>query len=186
MLVNVSRLTYSAAVLAAKWLPSVRPEVNLQNPLCAGNTTQDRYNQESKAGIPVKTRPPKNFLKNYFYRPQRSCGQGYVFTCVCDSVHGGVSGQGDPPHRTRENPPRSRETPRTRQTPPRPGRHPPDQGELPRTRENPLNQEEPPPGPGRTLPDQGEPPTPTPSPGSRLQNTVYERPVRILLECILV
>ena len=24
-----------------------------------------------------------------FYRPQRSCGQGYVFTRVCDSVHGG-------------------------------------------------------------------------------------------------
>ena len=24
------------------------------------------------------------------YRPQRSCGQGYVFTCVCDSVHGGA------------------------------------------------------------------------------------------------
>ena len=23
------------------------------------------------------------------YRPQRSCGQGYVFTRVCDSVHGG-------------------------------------------------------------------------------------------------
>ena len=27
----------------------------------------------------------------YFYRPQRSCGQGNVFTAVCDSVHrGGV------------------------------------------------------------------------------------------------
>ena len=25
-----------------------------------------------------------------FYRPQRSCGQGYVFTRVCDSVHRGV------------------------------------------------------------------------------------------------
>ena len=24
------------------------------------------------------------------YRPQRSCGQGYVFTRVCDSVHGGA------------------------------------------------------------------------------------------------
>ena len=27
----------------------------------------------------------------YFYRPQRSCGQGYVFTRVCDSVHRGGS-----------------------------------------------------------------------------------------------
>ena len=27
----------------------------------------------------------------YYYRPQRSCGQGNVFTAVCDSVHrGGV------------------------------------------------------------------------------------------------
>ena len=42
--------------------------------------------------------------------------------------------------------------------PPRPGRHPPP-----------------------TPPDQAHPP-----PGSRLQHTVYERPVRILLECILV
>ena len=42
-----------------------------------------------------------------FYRPQRSCGQGYVFTHVCDSVNGGVSRQGDPP---------GRENPRTRQT----------------------------------------------------------------------
>ena len=25
----------------------------------------------------------------YFYRPQRSCGQGYVFTRVCDSVNRG-------------------------------------------------------------------------------------------------
>ena len=73
------------------------------------------------------------------YRPQRSCGQGYVFTGVCDSVHrGGVSGE---PPRTRQTPPRTRQTP----------------------------------------PDQGEPP-----PGRRLQHTVNERPVRILLECNLV
>ena len=26
---------------------------------------------------------------SYCYRPQRSCGQGYVFTRVCDSVHRG-------------------------------------------------------------------------------------------------
>ena len=28
---------------------------------------------------------------NCFYLPQRSCGQGYVFTRVCNSVHGGGS-----------------------------------------------------------------------------------------------
>ena len=55
---------------------------------------------------------------------------------------------------------------------------------------------EPPPGTrqtppvGRTPPGPGRPPSPPagrPPPGpGRLQNTVYERPVRILLECILV
>ena len=72
------------------------------------------------------------------YRPQRSCGQGYVFT---------------------------------RRTP-----HPQDQGE-------PRDQGEPPP-PDQADPhrDQGEPPPP----GRRLQHTVNERSVRILLECNLV
>ena len=62
------------------------------------------------------------------YRPQRSCGQGYVFTRVCDSVHGGVSGeppqQGEPPP-GRENPsPQTKENPPTPPSP-GPGRHPP-------------------------------------------------------------
>ena len=52
--------------------------------------------------------------------------------------------------------------------PPGPGRHPPGTRQTPPgTRPTPL-------GPGRS------------PPGSRLQHTVYERPVRILLECILV
>ena len=88
-------------------------------------------------------------IPNY-YRPQRSCGQGYVFTRVCDSVNGGVSpesppgtkenppGPGRPPHRDQGEPPR------TRQTPPGPRRTPPDQADPPTgTKENP------PPGPGR-------------------------------------
>ena len=68
------------------------------------------------------------------YRPQRSCGQGYVFTRVCDSVN---RGEGSP------------------ENPPGPGRPPWDQGDHPGTKEN-----TPPPGPGRTPPpwDQGEPP----------------------------
>ena len=42
--------------------------------------------------------------------------------------------------------------------------------------------------PGRTPPARENPPRPgrPPPPASRVQNTVYERPVRILLECILV
>ena len=77
------------------------------------------------------------------YRPQRSCGQGYVFTRVCDSVNGGGSPE-KPPWDQADTPP--------------------DQGEPPGTKENP------PPEPGRTPlpdqadppPDQGEPPTPSP------------------------
>ena len=76
------------------------------------------------------------------YRPQRSCGQGNVFTGVCLSTGGGVclSACWDA--------------------------IPPLDGEPPLMENPPLD---------------GEPP-----PGSRLQHTVYERPVRILLECILV
>ena len=76
----------------------------------------------------------------HYYRPQRSCGQGNIFTPVCHSVHRGggwfcLNACWDTTH------PWTRQTsPRTRQTPP----------------------------------------------GIRLQHTVYERPVRILLECILV
>ena len=66
------------------------------------------------------------------YRPQRSCGQGYVFTRVCDSVNGGVGlrrtpppGPGRPPPQDQADhhhppPPGPRRTPRTRHTPPPP------------------------------------------------------------------
>ena len=83
----------------------------------------------------------------------RSCGQSYVFTRVCDSVHRGVSAsvhvgippphQGDPPN---QRDPPAKETPSAKETPV-PRRHPP---------------------------------------ANRLRHTVNERPVRILLECILV
>ena len=113
------------------------------------------------------------------YRPQRSWAK-VIFSqaCVKNSVHrGGVClsacwdtpppeqtppGPGRPPEQT--PPPGPGRPPRTRQIPPRPGRPPP-------------NLADPPPTPG------SRPPHP---PGSRLQHTVYERPVRILLECILV
>ena len=105
---------------------------------------------------------PRILLKIYFhtltksyYRPQRSCGQGYVFTRVCDSVNrGGL-------RRTLLGP---RRTP-----PPGPRRTPPAPGRPPGTKENP-------------------PPCTrqTPPPPEEQQHTVNERPVCILLECILV
>ena len=94
--------------------------------------------EPAKAFVLFSCNQTKLFQKFlYIYRPQRSCGQGYVFTRVCDSVHGGVS----PAGRT----PPGKETPLARKHPPPPGK------------------ENPPPG-----------------------HTVNERPVRILLECILV
>ena len=114
----------------------------------------------------------------------------FLHVCVILFTGGGSPG--------RENPPRQGE-------PPRAGRNPPGQGGTPRAGRTPRQGGTPPgrenpPLAGRTTPWQGEPPpqadtppeqtpprdqTPLP-PGSRLQHTVNERPVRILLECILV
>ena len=108
---------------------------------------------------------------------------------VSASVHAGMSG---PP--TRQTPQDQAPTtppgpgrPPQDQAPPGPGRPPkppPDKARPPKTR-HPPDQADPldkaPPRPGKTPPDQADPP-----PGSRLQYMVYERPVRILLECILV
>ena len=59
----------------------------------------------------------------YLYRPQRSCGQGYVFTRVCDSVHrGGSPGRGNPPGQgesPREQTPQQGEPPPGSRPPPR-------------------------------------------------------------------
>ena len=41
------------------------------------------------AGL-ITLHPDQQVIHCSFYRSQRSCGQGYVFTRVCDSVHGGV------------------------------------------------------------------------------------------------
>ena len=90
------------------------------------------------------------------YRPQRSCGQGNVFTGVCHSFcsqGGGGLPQcmlGYPPRPGRHPPldqadPPDQTPPRIRHPPdqiPRPGRHPPDQVDTPQIRQTPLNQED--------------------------------------------
>ena len=76
----------------------------------------------------------------------------------------------------------SREPPGDHADTPRPDRPPPGPRRTPpwRPRKPPRDQGEPP-------PEQGDPPGPRRSPPGRgLQHTVNERPVRILLECILV
>ena len=109
-----------------------------------------------------------NIIEHIFhYRPQRSCGQGYVFTRVCDSVHRGGLWR---------TPPDQADTPDQGEPPQDQGEPPWDQADTPPgTRENP-------PGPMRTPPPRYQADTP---PGRRLQHTVNERPVRILLECIV-
>ena len=61
--------------------------------------------------------------------PATKLGQGYVFTGVCDSVHGGgVPNQVHPPG-TRHTPPDQVHPPRPATPPPGPGTSPPDQGD---------------------------------------------------------
>ena len=114
-------------------------------------------------------------VKVFNYRPQQSCGQGYVFTRVCDSVHRGGLQKGRTPPDQADHPPRPGRPPRARQgDPPPPGGRTPQarQGEPPHwTRENtpPGPGRETPLGPGRETPpwdqadhppDQGDPPGP--------------------------
>ena len=125
-----------------------------------------------------------DFLLSY-YRPKRSFGQGNIFTPVCHSVHReGGSGKENPP---RPDTPPNGEPPWTRPDTPPDGepppqtRHPPDGEPPPRPDQTPSLMENPPPGWRTPHPHGMENP-----PGGRLRHTVYDRPVRILLECILV
>ena len=136
----------------------------------------------------------------YFYRPKRSFGQGNIFTPVCHSVHrGGLARRPPrldeepplPPAGWRTHPPwMEGEPPQLEGEPPLAGRRTPRlEGEPPQLEGEPPQLEgEPPPLAGWRTPPwlDGEPPDPPPPPGSRLRHTVYDRPVRILLECILV
>ena len=110
------------------------------------------------------------FHRGYIYRPQRNCGQGNIFAPVCHSVHR----EGVCLSACWDTTPPQEQTPPWEQTPPS-SRHP-------------RGQTHP---PGIRHPQEQTPPEQTPRrsrhpPRSRLQYTVNEHPVRILLECILV
>ena len=79
---------------------------------------------------------PFSFLA--YYWPQRSCGQGNIFTSVCHSVHreGGFC----------LNACWDTSPPQTRQTPPHRDKTPPDQEDPPRTRQTPPPDQADPPG----------------------------------------
>ena len=83
-------------------------------------------------------------LRTHFYRPQRSCGQGNIFTPVCHSVHRG----GLPQCMLGWHPPWSR--PPRADTPQ--SRHPPEQ--TPPQSRHPLEQTPPGPDPPRPDPSQ--------------------------------
>ena len=98
---------------------------------------------------------------------------------VSASVHAGIPPPGSRhPPRT-DTPPRAdtqEQTPPSEQTPPK-SRHPPGSRHPLKTRHTPRSRHP----PEQTPPQEQTPP----SPGSRLRHTVNERPVRIVLECIL-
>ena len=99
-------------------------------------------------------------------------GGGVLPQCML-GYHNPPQDQADPP---------GSDPPGTRQTPP--GSDPPGTRQTPRIRHHPPPQDQADPTPS------GSDTTPSwqtlPPPGCRLQHTVYERPVHILLECILV
>ena len=105
-----------------------------------------------------------------YYRPQRSCGQGYVFTRVCDSVHRGGLWQGEPPPPPGRETPLGRENPPGRETPPLARRHPPGQGDTPLGRRPPQGDTP----PGKEAPSPSPPGRETPPPpGIRSMNGRY-------------
>ena len=83
-------------------------------------------------------------VNSIYYRPQRSCGQGNVFTGVCHSFcsQGGL----------RRTPPRAGRPPQTRKNPPGTRENPPGRENPPQTRENPPGTRENPPGTRQTPP----------------------------------
>ena len=82
-----------------------------------------------------------------YYRPQRSCSQGNVFTPVCHSVHRGVrasSQEARLPPGKHAPPPRSTHPPR-KHVPPSPGKHAPPGKHTPHGSIHPLEAHSPPP-----------------------------------------
>ena len=135
--------------------------------------------------------------KTFLLPAAMKLGQGNVFTGVCHSVHRGegvcLSACWDTTTPRSRHPPWDQTPPGSRppkQTQPPLDQTPPHLGaELPLGADVPLQEQTPPRAdtpPWEQTTPQGRPPGNQTPPGSRRQHTVNERPVRILLECILV
>ena len=138
----------------------------------------DQAGTPPRPGTPPQTRQVHPPPRPGRYTP---LGPGRYTPLRTRQVH--PPGPGIPPWTRQVHPaPGTRQVyhPRGPGTPPRPGRYTPH-----KTRQvHPPWTRYPPPGPGRyTPPDQAGTPPPV---SSRPRNTVNDRPVRILLECILV
>ena len=133
-----------------------------------------------------------------FYRPQRSWakvifsqagvknsvhrGGGCLPQCMPGYTHPTPWDQTPPWEQTpQEHTPPWEQTPQEQTSPQE--QTPPQEQTLPWGQTLPLEADTP---REQTPPEQTRPPGADPTPGSRLQHTVNERPVRILLECILV
>ena len=122
-------------------------------------------------------------IKEFLLSAATKLGQGNIFTSVCQEFCPQGEGGGCLPQCM------------LGYTPPSPGADPPEsRPNLPGAEPPPGSGRPPPPGPGRPpsrtrqTPPGADPPRTrqTPLGPGRLQHTVNERPVRILLECILV
>ena len=160
---------------------------------------------------PGRHHPPRKQTPEYGLRAAGThpTGMHSFYTCLSFCSQGGVvvshkalrqtpPRPGTPP-RPDTSPPQTRHTtpPDQAHHPPRPGTPPPQTMHTPpldQTHHPPTRHTTPSPRPG-TPPDEAPPHDQAPPPpdqahplppGSRLRHTVYERPVRILLECILV
>ena len=114
-----------------------------------GTTLTFLWNRVTRCGIPS--------LLN-FYRPQRSCGQGNIFTPVCHSVHrgGGVSASVHPgiPHPPGADTP-GEQIPPGADTPPRSRHHP--GADMPLWEQTPPQEQTP---PGADMPPRSRHPQP--------------------------
>ena len=184
ILVNVSPISFIFIQVLAKfdqrigWHPHLfnwRPlRKNLNPPLCYYLYNLLHSNKKRCSNVRLTAVCDFMYLLShvfYLLPASTKLGQGNIFTGVCDSVHRGGLPQcmlGYQPPLWSRHPPWSR-TPRTRP---------------PGSRAPLLDQT--PPLPGADPPGADTPQEQTSTPGSRRQHTVNERPVRILLECILV
>ena len=134
----------------------------LQNVFSHRPALCDPFDEAEFRALHTPCHPPGSAVTLTFYRPQRSCGQGNIFTPVCHSVHRG----GLPQCMLGCHPP-TKETPLPRRPPGR--RHPPLPRRNPHQGETPCQGDPPEGDPLRSR----HPPGSIPLPGIRSMSGRY-------------